>query len=362
MKAAFRLDASVRIGTGHLARCLALANQLRQHGVEQTLFICRELAPLLAEQIRSQNHGIVQLPAPTISLAPRSEDVAHTEWLSVTPHQDAEESASALGGQWDFLVMDHYGIDHRWQRAMRTCAQRLIMIDDLADRTHDCDMLLDQNVYAMDCSRYAGRIPPHCDMLLGPRYALLRPDFAMPTALTVRGRLRLNLLMGGTDPDGATLWALAAIAPLCGAISVDVIAGAANPHLHAIRKKCTALPSVTLYVQPSNMAELFDQADLAIGAGGSAALERCSRGLPQILMSFADNQRATCAAFARAGVAVNLGDMKEIDEAMLLHTVTALLAAPTRLAEMRNQGRLLVDGHGAARVAATILESVNAKR
>ena len=355
MKAAFRVDASTEIGTGHLTRCLALANHLRQEGAD-TRFLCRAPSQMLSEQIRGLGHALDTLPAPrtTSALPP---DLPHAHWLGASQEEDAQQSAELLGRVYNLLVIDHYGIDYRWQRRMRASVETIMMIDDLADRRHDCDLLLDQNVYADDRARYSGLISPHCETLLGPHYALLRPDFALPLERPAHADQRLNIFMGGADSTGATLMALKAVTPLCnGALQVDVIAGGANPYLPEIRAACAAVPTVTLHVQSRSMAALFAGADLGIGAGGSAALERCSRGLPQILVSLAQNQRETCKAFARAQVAVNLGDVDQLRPRTLQESVVSLLAEPARLALMSDLGRAMVDGKGTDRVAARLMQ------
>jgi UDP-2,4-diacetamido-2,4,6-trideoxy-beta-L-altropyranose hydrolase len=356
MKTTFRVDASTQIGTGHLARCLTLADFLRRFGME-THFICRAPAPLLAAQITSQGHSLAVLPPLTASFDHAVSDLAHASWLGVPQEQDAEESLSVLDGGTDMLVVDHYGIDYRWQRRVRDASDTVLVIDDLADRTHDCDFLLDQNLVG-GRARYQGLVPDHCEMLVGPSYALLRPEFAAPPICERHAGHRLNIFLGGTDPHGGTLLALEAVAPLCAeALAVDVVVGGATPHLSAIRAASAALRCVTLHVQTNDMAKLFVAADLGIGAGGSATLERCNRGLPQILTSFADNQRPACQAFAQAGVALDVGDMNRLSTADLREAVVSLLANREQLAAMGERGRHLVDGKGTQRVAASLKQA-----
>lgn len=349
MKVAIRVDASAQIGTGHLARCLTLANMLQARGAAAE-FVCRSLAPFMAEQITTQGHSLKSLPAANQPLQTGPADVAHAAWLAVSQEQDAIQSRAVMSCP-DILIVDHYGIDHRWQEQMRRSAGAILVIDDLADRRHDCDLLLDQNLQD-SADRYTHLTPPACELLLGTRYALLRPEFSLPIIRGPHAIPRLNIFLGGTDPQGGTLLALRAIAPLCGTVlEADVVAGAGNPHLAAIRDACAASPAMTLHVECKDMAALFTAADLAIGAGGSAALERCSRGLPQLLTSFALNQIASCEAFAQAGVAVNLGPMASLTVEALRNAVQALLAKPEQRARMSELGRAMVDGKGARRVA-----------
>jgi UDP-2,4-diacetamido-2,4,6-trideoxy-beta-L-altropyranose hydrolase len=362
MKVAFRVDASGQIGTGHLARCLTLANHLRRFGAD-TRFLCRAPSPYLADQITSLGHALIALAPPMTALEASQLDLAHGLWLGVSQEQDIAESLDALDAKVDLLVVDHYGIDYRWQNQMREAAGLLMVIDDLADRRHECDLLLDQNIYNIGATgRYAKLAPARCEMLLGPDYALLRPEFCIPPKRESRAGQRINIFLGGTDPDGGTLWALEAVAPLCNeTLRVDVIVGGSNPHQPAIRAACADLPAATLHVQSNEIARLFTIADLAIGAGGSACLERCNRGLPQILTSFAQNQRLTCDAFARAGVALNVGDMDRLSPAGLRATVVSLLANQKQLREMGDRGRSVVDGKGTQRVAEKVAEALAVK-
>ena len=145
LKVAFRCDASIQIGSGHVMRCLTLANELHDKGVEIT-FVCREHPGHLFDFIETSKHCLMSLPLPT-SLAVGK--LAHAQWLGVTQEEDARQSIEALKiiGHVDWLVVDHYALDVEWETAMRVGTEHIMVIDDLADRKHDCDVLLDQNYY-----------------------------------------------------------------------------------------------------------------------------------------------------------------------------------------------------------------------
>src|SRR5690606_32001299 len=190
MKVALRTDASMRIGTGHLMRCLTLADALRDAGA-RTRFVCRALPHGLREVVIGRGHELVELPSVCGSTAGggdgRGAPVAsphtaleHADWLGTTQEEDAAATCDALddGAVWDWLAVDHYAIDARWETRLRTAARRILAIDDLADRRHDCDALLDQNLHAGMHARYDGLVPDACVRLVGPRHALLRPEFA----------------------------------------------------------------------------------------------------------------------------------------------------------------------------------------
>ncbi|RME63691.1 MAG: UDP-2,4-diacetamido-2,4,6-trideoxy-beta-L-altropyranose hydrolase, partial [Alphaproteobacteria bacterium] len=170
MRAAFRVDASRAIGTGHVGRCLTLAAALRDAGGD-ALFLCRAHDGHLNAKIEEAGFPVLSLPKRNDT----DDDLAHSHWLGATQADDAKASIAALAGhRIDWLVVDHYGLDARWESALRRHAHRILAIDDLADRSHDCDLLLDQNFFLDAASRYDGLLPDHCRPLLGPRYAVLR--------------------------------------------------------------------------------------------------------------------------------------------------------------------------------------------
>ncbi|KQV89848.1 hypothetical protein ASD15_24385 [Massilia sp. Root351] len=364
MKVVIRCDAAPAIGTGHVVRCLTLAERLRAGGA-QVRFICRAHPGHMAGAIAARGFAVGLLPAPAAANpAPAQAEPpapAHAAWLGAGWQQDAADTLAAMaeGGDArpDWLIVDHYGIDAAWQRAVRPAVQRLMVIDDLADRPHDCDLLLDQNLADAGAARYAGLVPPHCQLLCGPRYALLRDEFAQArAALAPRsGRLqRLLVFIGGADLHDETGRVLDALAELHAAgqpLAADVVVGAAYAAHEALAARCAALPGVRLHRQVSNMAELMAGADLAIGAGGGAMWERCSVGLPAIVLAVAGNQRPGCEAMGRAGAALYVGGPGPDSGARLLAALRLACASPWLLQHLAAASLALVDGQGAARVA-----------
>lgn len=335
-RVAFRADASVGLGAGHVMRCLTLADMLRANGVV-TRFLCRRLPGDLGAAIQARGHDLF--------------------WLEVDADAEASRRALADDAPWDWLVVDHYSLDAAWERALRAVARDILAIDDLADRPHDCDLLLDQNQQA--AGRYDDLVPRHAPRLLGPRHALLRPAFAAARGARPprEGRVaRLLLFFGGADAEGETLKALAAL-DLLGRqdIDVDVVIGAANPHRAAIAAASAARPRTALHIQAENMAELMAAADLCLGAGGGACWERCCVGLPALVVATAANQIEQCRALAEAGAHVYLGAAAGVDAARWASALAWLLELPELLAHLSRQGWNLVDGEGARRVANPLL-------
>ncbi len=340
MKVAFRADASVSLGTGHVMRCLTLADRLREEWAT-TRLICQPLPGHLGDLIAARGHDLAFLPA------------------CDSKDQDAAACRQALADEalWDWLVVDHYGLDAAWERRMRSVAGKIMVIDDLADRPHDCDLLLDQNLQAE--GRYAGLIPDACLGLIGPKYALLRPQFAAARQRmhAREGRVaRLLVFFGGTDVGGETLKALEAIRMLGRPeLAVDCVIGQANPHRAAIEAACHALPNATLYCQVDDMASRMAAADLFVGAGGTSSWERCCLGLPALVIATADNQIAQAEAIARAGAQLCLGAAQSVGTEHLARMIGAVLGLPELLAHMGERGQSLADGHGVGRVADRLL-------
>lgn len=293
MRVAFRTDASVDIGSGHVMRCLTLAEKLRQKGAE-VAFICRQLPGHGIDLIRSYGFSVSVLPPPSMQQNP-AEQTSH--WLYVPWQQDAEQTHQVLAtaGHWNWLIVDHYGIDAAWEEYQKSVVSQIMVIDDLADRVHSCDVLLDQNLYTDMESRYSNKVPVECQQLLGLRYVLLRDEFIKQRENLKAGDGSVrNILVffGGVDAPNMTQKVVAAIADLNIAdISVNVVIGSANPHKDKLEALCLSLPDVQLHVQAANMAEMMANADLCVGAGGTATWERCGLGLPALAWPIADNQK-----------------------------------------------------------------------
>lgn len=352
---AFRVDASLAIGTGHIVRCLTLAEALREQGARCS-FIGREQEGSLLERVRERGFPVHSLPD-TTSRHVRSNSNSHVEdqpdW-----RVDAErtrEVVSTIQPTW--LVVDHYALDAQWESVVKPYCGKLMVIDDLADRAHVCDVLLDQNVQRP--TRYSSLVPKECQTLIGPRFALLRPQFAAARARGIAraGQARRVLVFfGGADRQGYTLNAARAIEQFSGAeIAVDVVIGPANPHKADIEQACRHLPATTLHCDVSDMATLMASADLFVGAGGSSSWERCCVGLPGIVVATADNQVEQSRALALAGAQIYLGDAASVSPKRLSTILAEVLRLPEMLVSMSERAMRLVDGRGVMRVAMNLL-------
>jgi UDP-2,4-diacetamido-2,4,6-trideoxy-beta-L-altropyranose hydrolase len=288
------------------------------------------------------------------------DDVPHAHWLGVPQSVDAFETRAVLSAtQPTWVVVDHYSLDARWELAVRDQGARILAIDDIADRDHACDLLLDQNLYDDMSMRYDARVPQECTRLLGPGYALVRGDFrrvrneGRPRDGQIR---RLLVMLSGTDPHNHTEKVLRALCEDLIDLDVDVVIGSAHPARSAIERLCSE-HEFSLHVATDHVAALMRDADLAVGGTGVASWERCCLGLPAIGLTLADNQVAIADKLGREGVIVNLGDATRVRPAALRAALSSLRNDRQRMQAMSAAGMALVDGRGADRVRDQMLEA-----
>ena len=400
-----RADASLQIGSGHIMRCLTLAHKLRQQHHRIT-FITRAHQGHLADTIRRQGFDCILLPLPN-SATPfsppqrqpcpfvqifdlgikghaaaqrarlKTQAPPHAAWLATSQAQDITDCAPhirALAPDW--IICDHYALSAPWHTAARAISHSKIMvIDDLHDRPHDADLLLDQN-HAHTAHDYAHLVPPSCRILAGTRYALLRDEFAQHRATSLHQRATpparqpetalphsQNILinLGGVDKDNHTLAVLQALSAYVSGslkalpIRATIIMGATAPHLARIQHYAATAPYPSQVIaNATNMAELMTQATWAIGAAGSSSWERCALGLPTLLITIADNQRPIADQLQSAGAAIAL-EASQIPSPAF-QTAIAHLMQPENQQRISQAAAQLCDAHGAERVAQHIAQ------
>lgn len=302
LKIAFRTDASSQIGSGHFMRCFALADELKKQGAK-VRFLSSNLPAHLDSLLNVK--GFEYTPLTTNKTKEPCDELAHSGWLGTSQIQDARATVQALADQlWDWIIVDHYALDERWERAVRSSAKKLMVIDDLADRQHDCDVLLDQNYYTDMQVRYIGKVPSHCELLIGPHYSLLRDEFRLfRKQIKSRNGLvkRVLVCFGGVDADNHTERAIDALSVMSMSdVHVDVVIGSQHPCCEPIKKICLQY-GFDCHVQADNIAELMAVADLAIGSGGSMIWERCCLGVPALTICTASNQQKQIEDAAKQG-------------------------------------------------------------
>jgi UDP-2,4-diacetamido-2,4,6-trideoxy-beta-L-altropyranose hydrolase len=319
MRVAIRVDASSEIGSGHVMRCLALAEKLRRRG-GHVRFFCRSLPGDLAPLVSAQGYPVTTLSFAGLGGASPSWEADAGEMLRAM----AQEVDGVEG--YDWLVVDHYALDARWERGVRRRATRLLVLDDLADRPHDCDLLIDANYLPELQRRYDGKVPPSCRTLLGPEYALLREEFYRVRPGT---RDRILVSFGGHDVAGLTPRVARVLAALAvRRHAVDLVVGREASSSATLADLCARTADFTLNVQVSNLAELMSRAVLCVGGGGITTLERLFLEVPTIAVAATAHEEQALQALGRTGYLRYLGSHRHVSDDELAAALTRQLTQP----------------------------------
>jgi UDP-2,4-diacetamido-2,4,6-trideoxy-beta-L-altropyranose hydrolase len=310
----------------------------------------------LCDLIAQRGFAVHRLPVSDAAIEMEPVPV-HAAWLGATWQKDAEQTRSAIradGAPPDWIVVDHYAIEQRWERALRESTVHTMVIDDLADREHDCEELLDQNLFARMQQRYAGKVPAGCEPMLGPDYALLQPQYAVlhdSTSARAGPIRRILIYFGGADSDNLTGRALAGVLRLNRPeIAVDVVLAAGSPHAAAVRKLAQGRDDIVFHSLLPTLAPLMVRADLAIGASGATSWERFCLGLPALVVSLAENQRPLAAHLHELGLVQWLGHKEQVDAQAIAEALSGVLHANS-LAQWSSRCAQVCDGRGVSRVA-----------
>ncbi|ETO94523.1 UDP-2,4-diacetamido-2,4,6-trideoxy-beta-L-altropyranose hydrolase [Legionella oakridgensis] len=305
MQVVIRTDSSRLIGSGHVMRCLVLADMLREAGHE-TVFLCRDLPghcyPIIRERgylyflhafSESQKEAyMAYLPNDNYSV-----------WLGVSQEQDAHETINFVKDKSiDLMIVDMYGLDIVWEKSVKSLVKKLMVIDDLANRNHYCDVLLDHNYYCNAQERYQGLVPAFCQTFLGPSYALINP--ALQRIKQARAMFKKDnivkiktilVFLGGMDVKNYTDKVLKQLLQSkLNHCFIDVVLGKANFYNKTLLKRYSSQKNIRFHIQPAYYFDLLAKADLSINAGGVSALERLYVGLPSLVLCTAENQKQIC--------------------------------------------------------------------
>jgi UDP-2,4-diacetamido-2,4,6-trideoxy-beta-L-altropyranose hydrolase len=290
LKVVFRVDASIEMGIGHVMRCLTLAQTLKENR-SNVEFICRKHIGNLIDKIRLSGFNVHELEE--FEDAKADTGLAYSHWLGVTQQQDADDCIDILKAKKiDWLIVDHYALNIYWQKKIRPIVDKIMVIDDIADRQFDCNILLNQNLGAKK-EDYRDKVPDNCQLLLGVKYILLRPEFLNLREKSLIERKNTkeikNILVsiGGVDFKNITYKVLQ---NLDSDLDIVIVLGEKSPHSNIINNYVKNKANIGIIIDADNMSQLMLDADLAIGAGGSTSWERCCLGLPTLLYVIADNQ------------------------------------------------------------------------
>lgn len=326
MQITFRTDASIEIGTGHVMRCLTLAGAFKEQGA-RCHFICRKHPGNLIELIKNKGHAVTALTVGNNLEVENGQPLVHAEWLGVSQAEDAKQTLEVMlrdsnengYSQPNWLVVDHYALDMRWEQELKPYIGNLMVIDDLADRSHLCDLLLDQTFGRLEAD-YSPLVPVGCKVLCGAQYALLRPEFSCYRSYSLERRRKpqlknIMISMGGVDKDNVTGQVLEVLqyVRLPEDCQITVIMGSTAPWLELIRQKAETMRcSTTVLSGVTDMARLMAECDLAIGAAGATSWERCCLGLPTIMLVLAENQYQVAHGLGRAGAAKVISNLEKL--------------------------------------------------
>jgi len=339
-------------------RCLTLADSLAKCSNATCAFVCRKHSGNLIQEINKRGYEVKSLEQRVCPANSREEDIRlyHADWLGTDWQQDAADTISALNGiHYDWVVVDHYAIDQRWEQRLRAHCNRLMVIDDLADRYHDCDLLIDQNWFSdATASRYDKYISPIAIKLLGPQYALLGPEYCLlRTWLPERDGLvrRVLVFLGGSDFTDQTSKVLHSLMePDLAFLAVDVVVGANHPSPHHVAELAAQRPGTVLHRNLPTLAGLISRADLMIGAGGTTSWERMSLGLPSIVISIATNQTLPSQALMLDGYIEYIGERTTVEKSHISNAVRKSMTSPALLREQSKKMKNLVSAEGAISV------------
>ena len=333
-----RVDSSTKIGYGHLIRCLALADTLKKSF--KINFICTNLNGNLISQICKKKFEVFRF---------------NTKSQRINVKKDAEKTISIIKkhrNKKSLLILDSYILSQEWENRVKPYVKRLIVIDDLMDRKHSCDLIIDQNLHTQMNSLYNKSVPKNCVKLLGPDYAILRNQFiAQRKYARIRSLPIKNILVsfGGTDNENHTLHALTSLKKLNSDVNVNVVTGTANIGKKIIKNFCKKNFNYNYFEQVENMAKLMQVADLCIGSSGTTTWERCCVGLPAIAIVASNDQKDIASAVSKNKCIINLGKIKKSDNVNYVRLMKNL-----KNSELQNMSRncmKLVDGKGAARIS-----------
>ena len=357
MNIIFRVDSSKIIGTGHLYRCINLANELRNNG-GNIIFVSRNHKD-------NSNKLVVDNGFKLISLPYRDFNVSKNDcktWVGASQKEDVKETLNALKNvRCDLIIIDHYGINKKWETEIKKSFRKIFVIDDLANREHNCDFLLDQNYRINSSNRYTKLVPKKCKLLLGPNFALLNEAFSQKNKVKKFNKdKRLFIFMGGSDrKDFIKTITNILDDRLFSNLQTDIVVG--KSFYDDMNRNLSVKTNSKIYFHPPqrHLADLMSKCDFAIGAGGVTNLERMCIGIPSIVISLAENQVEICKELSSLGLINYLGDLKTISLNVLKSSIVRMLENDAYLRKLSLKSQSIVDGYGAKRVSEIVMPSSN---
>ena len=361
MHISIRVDSSRKIGSGHVMRCLTLAEELREFGVTVE-FITRDHLGNINEHIKNKDFKVNLLPNSTTNQ--QQNLIGYEQWVGVKPDIDADETIQIVKDKKvDWLIIDHYALDHNWEERLRAYTKKIMVIDDMANRHHSCDLLFDQT-YGRKEVDYKKLVPTNCKLLLGSENALVYPDFSKLRQQALQRRERHHAInnilisMGSMDEENITPRVLDAVALLkwktVPKVTIVLTSGAA--HLQNLRDNLAKYSfPIDLLTDVTNMSELMLESDLAIGAGGTTSWERCCLALPTILIILSENQKLIGENLANVGATITLQKGSKMEEG-IKQSIETLIQNKNKYMAMCHNSAKVCDGNGAKRTVEQMMK------
>ena len=335
-----RVDSGIDIGIGHMMRCISLAETLSKTNFE-IIFISKKLNNTIYDIISKKKYKICILPENNKNMNIMMHDAIETQKI-ITSFEDSTS----------WLLVDHRKLDIQWEKTLRKFVQKIIVIDDLANKKHDCDMLIDQNLYEKMDERYKKLVSKNCKKLLGPKYALLRSEFSDLRQKPIKNRIELqNILIsfGGTDPSNETRKVLEALKILnLKNVQINVVTTSVNPFKDEIKQLCSSMTGVNFHCDVDKIGALMSTSDLAIGAGGSTTWERCCLGLPSLVSVISEDQLECTKIMDKEGCIIYLGLAENLTITDYVEKIKNINIK--HLQKMSELNLKFVDGQGCKRI------------
>lgn len=353
------------MGTGHIMRCLTLAYALKKICKVHIYFFTRKAPGNINYLIKKAGFNLIEMQIPRkVSNVP----LAHSSWLGATENEDAQEFlqlGKAVGVDcFDCIITDHYAIDQIWQKQVKNHTKKILVIDDLGDRIHQCDCLLDQT-YNCSADKYEHQVSDHCHLMLGTKFALLRDEFTEIYKQKSNKERNILVMFGATDANNLTLKTLQLLSQRTDINEINIIVGSSALHIKSVQafideQSLKNFQNINLHINPNNIAQLMQNAYLAIGAAGTTSWERCASGLPAVVVIQAENQRQIAHQLQQAKVITYI---EESEMTKLLNKrIDQWLNNDLNYEFAVTQAMNICDGLGSKRVAKNILNLITSQK
>lgn len=355
----FRVDANSEIATGHFMRCLSIADALYRHNFK-ILFIAQTLSDSLLGILKDRGYKFVAINTLSGMGIHSFKKEINNIWSQQAQEKDAKETIKILNQKiCKMMFVDHYFLSQPWEKTIRPYAEKLIVIDDLADRIHHCDILMDDNLMPGMKNRYEGMVDGECRLLLGPQFSVFREEFLRYRDIGIkRNKPAKNILIsfGGVDADNLTEFVIKSL--LFTGIEdkkIEVVMGGSNPNARRIRNQYIH-KNINFHVQTDKMALLMANADLAIGAAGHTAYEYAAMSLPSILIPMSALQASFSKEMDAYGATITF-DLKESSSLEGVGDFIDQIADDVvALERMSQASRGLIDGCGVERLTNILID------